>query len=452
MPPKKSKKAMATQVKTSSVTDTKILIALVSLAVAGGLAFAALPAKKLTPPQSVSVITECNPTLLEYSKVCKNKGFEEVTFQCPGQKKPQTVTASSLKLKDCPSEKQWTSFVKDSCAGSCKAKNKQEAPREEPENLGCVDSDGGLVYEIRGEINGSYDVCIDEFILEERYCKDELHGGGPDIIRQRCEFGCQNGFCLSSDTVVEEIEENNSDTCVDTDGGREFGTPGSVSWSRDGENYSLIDRCNPDDPSGNGLEEAVCDGTNGPDRIRENCQYGCVDGACAIPLTSCRPRIPLERGKVYVLENDVSVNNRFDPYCFAIDDDSTLDCQGYTIYNSSGEVDNRAISSSNYPHRNINIKNCNIDGFGVGVQLRTNLGSIQNVSITNSQDIGFHLTGTNDEFLFENNVACGSVNFDAVFTTRASQYRGANNVLGNIQYRDSHNLPSDWINFTSCDL
>ncbi len=446
MPPKKSKKTAATQVKTSSVTDTKILVALVSLAVAGGLAFAALPAKKLTPSQPVSGIEECNPTLLEYSKVCKNNGFQEIVFQCSGQKKPQIVTAGGLKLKACPSEKQWINFVKDSCASSCKPKNKQEAPKEESENLGCVDSDGGIVYEISGEINGNADRCLDGFILEEKYCKDEQHGGGPDIIRHRCEFGCENGFCLTSDTVLqEEIEENNSELCVDSDGGREFQTPGSVSWSRDGQNYSLVDRCNPNDPSGNGLEEAICDGPNGPDRIRENCQYGCVDGACAIPLTSCRPNLPLEPGKTYVLENDVS-NNRFGSYCFAISDDSTIDCQGHTIY---GEGRTGILSGF---RRNINIKNCNIDGFDVGVQLQTFRGSIQNVSVTNSRDIGFHLTGNYDEFLFENNEACGSVNFDAVFTSNFNQYQGSNNVLGNVQHEEGFNWPREGVNFTSCDL
>jgi hypothetical protein len=112
--------------KTQSITDTKILVALVALAVAGGLAFAGTPS-----PENQN-INECSPIVFQLPKeICKNLGYEKVRYQCPGQKTTTVISYRDLRERNCLSENNWKAYVKNICQQSCEESAAEQRAAQE---------------------------------------------------------------------------------------------------------------------------------------------------------------------------------------------------------------------------------------------------------------------------------------------------------------------------------
>ncbi len=80
----------------------------------------------------------------------------------------------------------WKSFF------GASAKDAQLSPGE------CSDSDGGLNYNIRGEVyldKKKVDSCLSTTMLKEYYCKDGKSSTVISSVDYKCPNGCVNGAC-----------------------------------------------------------------------------------------------------------------------------------------------------------------------------------------------------------------------------------------------------------------
>ncbi len=169
------------------------------------------------------------------------------------------------------------------------------------EGEGCVESDGGdnrLEYgtvSVDGEVYSS-DICfnLDEDLniipgesgeyVTEYYCG----ASGVEFTRFKCEYGCSAGACLGEDGASEadETSEPGAVSCVDTDGGSDSYTKGTITGTiPDFGEYERTDMCWGNDE----VLEYSCTKEYwlGPenlylDYISEHiaCPNGCEDDAC----------------------------------------------------------------------------------------------------------------------------------------------------------------------------
>ncbi len=142
-------------------------------------------------------------------------------------------------------------------------------------NQTCLDSDGGLNYNIYGYTNVSYlgnytinyDACsVNASILLERYC----NGINSAVDSHVCPYGCKNGVCNSQPP-----------TCTDTDGGANYYLRGTAN---DSQGDSGTDYC----ISSATIKEYYCsDGL--VTELNYNCLlgYSCSNGACLSQNNTC---------------------------------------------------------------------------------------------------------------------------------------------------------------------
>jgi hypothetical protein len=156
----------------------------------------------------------------------------------------------------------------------------------EDEVESCVDSDGGLNYDVKGNLSGSVsiyglvfdDYCSNSENLTEFYCSDD-----PGVFSQeyRCPNGCANGVCANK----------GFSKCADSDGGLNYSKKGTIGV--EGVNGIWMDRCQITEENGEkgmgvdnckgkncGIEEVFCDKDGNVDFELRNCFGDCVDGAC----------------------------------------------------------------------------------------------------------------------------------------------------------------------------
>lgn len=150
---------------------------------------------------------------------------------------------------------------------------------------GCLETDGGFNIFQKGTISGDYepagrdDFCSDENTLVEHTCGigDKLIGPAANFKTEivTCDNGCTDGACNS--IIVTK--------CEDTDGGIDFMTQGQVSGQSSGlipavpRDFSVTtDRCEEDT-----LLEFYCSSDIEASVVSEECEAGCVDGACVEP-------------------------------------------------------------------------------------------------------------------------------------------------------------------------
>jgi len=150
----------------------------------------------------------------------------------------------------------------------------------------CIDSDGGINYDVKGSCTDSFgaqgdDECLDRVTLSEKYCSAK-----PDCFAKSydCPHGCSNGAC-----ITEAPQPNVTVNCNDTDGGINYFTKGSVSGNI-GSAYpagleTYTDYCTSDNQS---LIERYCTDDYTNFTTHYPCEYGCSDGACLTePTRSC---------------------------------------------------------------------------------------------------------------------------------------------------------------------
>ncbi|MDP2947380.1 MAG: hypothetical protein Q8N88_04655, partial [Nanoarchaeota archaeon] len=158
---------------------------------------------------------------------------------------------------------------------------------EENQTASCTDSDGGLNYYVKGNttnvkhLGGNWDEedKCEGNLLNEYYC--EITSFEGSILNQgrvevyQCSNGCSDGACL---------EENQTATCTDSDGGKDYFTNGVVYYKIDGEvNYrdagDVCDTGNPCYGSDCKVVENYCSG-NERNWEYYTCSNACYEGAC----------------------------------------------------------------------------------------------------------------------------------------------------------------------------
>ncbi|NYZ61137.1 thrombospondin type 3 repeat-containing protein [Candidatus Micrarchaeota archaeon] len=129
----------------------------------------------------------------------------------------------------------------------------------------CQDTDGGILYYVRGGLLGSQDECLpDNRTLTEYYCSISGNGsfqmvGSRDF---RCPYGCANGTCI----------------CADTDGGRNYDVRGNVGF--------LQDYCLPDNRTIVEYSSTLSGNTCNLINRTYVCEGSCRNGACLPPSCS----------------------------------------------------------------------------------------------------------------------------------------------------------------------
>lgn len=147
-------------------------------------------------------------------------------------------------------------------------------------NTTCTDSDSGLNYYVRGELNQTFnqiphsDYCVNSSVLNEWSCILNDTFRFDEYI---CPNGCVDGACVN-------VTDSNT-TCTDSDGGLNYGVKGTVVTS-DGIGVDKCSvPCNASDPysamcnSSSVLLEYYCTNEVGNSSFFD-CPNGCSDGAC----------------------------------------------------------------------------------------------------------------------------------------------------------------------------
>ncbi len=192
------KKKEQVAVKTKSVTNTQIMVAVVALAIAGGLAFAALPAKKGNFALN-EVAGKCGVNSIKLSQSCGKGSYRGIDVVCHDGEEFTFGGSSS-----CKPSRTWNQLAQNACVGHC------AVPPEEVVN--CTDSDGGVNYDEFGTVEYNLrfeedlhrqvnDSCAEGGRILERYCDEQ--GLARDNTEYVCQFGCGEGVCLSRPASLE---------------------------------------------------------------------------------------------------------------------------------------------------------------------------------------------------------------------------------------------------------
>lgn len=132
---------------------------------------------------------------------------------------------------------------------------------------GCMDSDGGIEYYIKGylEVEGQHyeDYCVVEggVTVHEYYCDSVGNFTVLNSTEFPCPYGCEDGACQQQ-------------SCSDTDEGLDYYEAGTVLHG----GFEYPDFCY----SAQGLNEQFCNGSMNYSKLHI-CAYECVEGACIDP-------------------------------------------------------------------------------------------------------------------------------------------------------------------------
>jgi hypothetical protein len=149
------------------------------------------------------------------------------------------------------------------------------AGAKENQTQSCIDSDGGVNYNVSGHVNITFysngsryrynDNCYSSTGLSEYYCG----GSYAAVMGYICPNGCNNGACI--------VQNQTHNTCTDSDGGLNYYNNGTAS---DNSGHTGTDFC------GNGpnnLSEYYCDSGH-VSQLYYLCPqgYACSYGECVI--------------------------------------------------------------------------------------------------------------------------------------------------------------------------
>jgi len=194
-----------------------------------------------------------------------------------------------------------------------------------PEPQSCVDSDGNDPW-VKGNVTfGSVvreDSCESDTVLRENYCE----GGNPASELVMC---AQDTVCIEGACVPTNAAETPA-LCTDGDGGKEYGTAGSVSYG--GRSYT--DACQ----GAYDMLEYYCDG-DAMAQTTYHCPSGqkCENDACISLNASCSDpdhTDPLVVGTTTQYGGGMVVSSKTD-YCIDNRTRNEYYCQDNAIVNSS---------------------------------------------------------------------------------------------------------------------
>ncbi len=171
----------------------------------------------------------------------------------------------------------------------------------------CTDSDGGLNYNVKGNLNFNNlefysDFCNNNGQLNETYC---VNNAAYSSLLYNCPYGCSNGACLPAPTNNNQTNQTNqtnptTGTCTDSDGGKNFDVKGTLNFN----NANYLDFC----ITASQLNEVFCINYNTSySSVLYNCPYGCSNGACLpAPTTTPGTCTDSDGGRNYNVKGSVS--------------------------------------------------------------------------------------------------------------------------------------------------
>lgn len=399
MPSKRKAPSAKTQVRVRSITDTKMLVALVALAISGGLAFAALPAKPSLSPlgknqcgiQQVKLLNETGKTYQAVEIVCDGQSSKK-PFVFDNSKKRLSVdklyeTATLHCQKTCevkPQPRQRTERRTE--------RNQQQQQQEEPQPA-CVDNDGGVNITVASTVDWigndepAVDNCISDTMVNEAVCNQH---GSPDRQRRRCEFTIDN------------------------------------------------------DANGVGI----------------NYTSACVQGACIEPIvldTCGTPENGWQENGVYVLTHDIAFapdvpENRV-PTCFAIDTTNvTLDCRGFSVIVEDGPIlfdeYRRNGTGVLIEGENITVENCTFENFSQAIRLLGDNNTLEDNTFNYNATA---IQWSNGSHRVVNNTSCINNNASIACGTHPGSISGRGNTFATVASQcDGNSWPRERAHYTSC--
>jgi hypothetical protein len=159
--------------------------------------------------------------------------------------------------------------------------------QECPVEATCTDSDDGKDYYVKGFVNYTlngtselfYDICglnIDNVDypdkLEEKICEGDIISN----VKYDCPAGCGGGACIESDE-----EGNETQKCIDSDGGKNYYKKGKVKINSGGSVFEYEDNCYLDSDGTEMLAENFCENDD-LTILGYECSNGCEDGVCIL--------------------------------------------------------------------------------------------------------------------------------------------------------------------------
>jgi hypothetical protein len=168
---------------------------------------------------------------------------------------------------------------------------------------GCVDSDGGKTYGLKGATNATNGYYVDKCLIFREVREWFCVKGKADSVIYKCKWGCKDGACLKEQNIetmnsaaIGQATSSSVTTtsttsttaratttttlmstgasaggCSETDKGKEY----NVKGVSNGANGRYDDKCqNPTD-----LKEYFCEGATVKSELHQ-CGHGCISGAC----------------------------------------------------------------------------------------------------------------------------------------------------------------------------
>ncbi len=190
----------------------------------------------------------------------------------------------------------------------------------------CMDGDGGKNISVKSTVTlGTVvraDSCEGDYAVREYYCD----GGYPSSELVACPEGsiCLDGACAL------QPENVTPPACTDTDGGKDYGIPGSVSY----QDKEYPDLCQ----GSSDMIEYYCEG-GVMAQATYHCQTGeqCMGGACISLDRACTDTDsddPLRKGTATQYGGGVVISTKND-YCLDNLTRNEYYCEGTNIKNSS---------------------------------------------------------------------------------------------------------------------
>ncbi len=150
---------------------------------------------------------------------------------------------------------------------------KLHPPLPEEESEYCRDSDGGLNYFKKGRIIIHEDIEKEDSCEGDEVVEEFCEGGVEASKKYKCPTGCEDGACKE--------EEYTLGTCVDSDGGKNYFSPGTTYNTTETE----YDRCIVTGGMSVLLQEFYCEKKEDEEVYLikytvYQCPNGCEEGRC----------------------------------------------------------------------------------------------------------------------------------------------------------------------------
>jgi len=154
--------------------------------------------KEVYPPKPIC----SSPNALDGDYYCKNS----VVYECD----------KNANTNLYPTKWKVDTYCPDKCKSGSENPNRNSDLCEDIKETKdeCVDSDGGLNYNVRGKTNSNTDYCLDAYNLAEYYCFTSASGDvGIHSDKYRCSAGCKDGKCNTATDCSTACQKANEIAC-----------------------------------------------------------------------------------------------------------------------------------------------------------------------------------------------------------------------------------------------